>query len=35
VLDKIGSYGAPDTSETGTPTVRVYLLKVTVTQVSG
>ena len=35
VLDKIGADGAPDTSSTGTPTVRVYLLKVTVTQISG
>ncbi len=33
VVDKINSYGAPASNNTGTPTVRVYLLKVTVKQV--
>jgi cyclophilin family peptidyl-prolyl cis-trans isomerase len=35
VLDEIGSYGAPRTSEQGTPTLKIYLLSVTVKQVSG
>jgi cyclophilin family peptidyl-prolyl cis-trans isomerase len=36
VLEKIGSYGAPDTStSTGVPTLTVYLLSVTVKQISG
>ena len=36
VLDKIGSYGAANTStSTGVPSLIVYLLSVTVTQVSG
>ena len=35
ILAKIGADGAPDTSSTGTPTVKVYLLKVGITQVSG
>ena len=36
VLDKIGSYGAANTAtSTGVPTVTVYLLSVTVKQISG
>ena len=36
VLDRIGSYGAANTeTSTGVPTLTVYLLKVTVTQISG
>lgn len=35
VVDKIGSFGAPITSTTGIPKLRVYLLKVTVKQISG
>jgi hypothetical protein len=35
VLDKIGSYGAPNTAtSTGIPTLTVYLLSLTVKQVS-
>ena len=35
VVDKIGAFGAPITSATGTPTAKVYLLSVTVKQISG
>jgi cyclophilin family peptidyl-prolyl cis-trans isomerase len=35
VVGKIGSYGAPSTSETGTPTRKIYLLSVTVKQIPG
>ena len=35
VVDKIGALGAPVSSQTGTPAVKVYLLSVTVKQVSG
>lgn len=35
VVDKIDSYGAPASSSTGTPKVRVYLLKVMVSKVKG
>jgi cyclophilin family peptidyl-prolyl cis-trans isomerase len=35
VVEKIGALGAPPTDTAGTPTVKVYLLNVTVKQISG
>ena len=35
VVERIGALGAPLSSATGAPTVKVYLLSVTVKQVSG